>query len=89
MAEENFFFESVQDTETIRDFLQSLLEGIENGQVKLSTNGDQIVLKPASLLKFEVKARKKAEKTKLNIKISWKETKAVSASGSQDIAVSS
>lgn len=89
MSEDNFFYESVQDSETIKDFLQSLLEGIKKGQVKLSTNGDEIFLKPANLLKFEVKASKKAEKAKLNIKISWKETKSFSVSDNHDIAVSS
>lgn len=73
MAEEKFVFDSLQDSETIRDFLSSLTDGFEKGSIVLSTNGDEIVLAPAGMLNFMVKAKKKGNENKLSIKISWKD----------------
>lgn len=74
MAEEKFVFDSLQDCETIKEFLTSLVEGFENNSITLSTNGDEIKLTPKGLLQFMVKAKKKGPENKLSIKIAWKET---------------
>ncbi len=73
MAEEKFVFDSLQDSESIRIFLQSLTEGFEKGSITLSTNGDTIELAPHGLLSFTVKAKKKDSTSKLSIKIGWKD----------------
>ncbi|SHL15689.1 amphi-Trp domain-containing protein [Desulfatibacillum alkenivorans DSM 16219] len=70
--EEKFEFESLQDSQTIKDFLESLIQGIENKKIQLSTNGDEILLQPNNMLKFQVKARRKKDTSKLVLKISWK-----------------
>lgn len=74
MSEEKFLFDSLQDSETIGDFLGSLTEGFRKGSISLATNGDEIVLKPEGLLSFTVKAKKKGTENKLSIKINWKQT---------------
>ncbi|WP_320174477.1 amphi-Trp domain-containing protein [Maridesulfovibrio sp.] len=73
-SEKKFIFESLQDTETIRTFLLSLVEGFESGTIKLSTNGDEIELHPEGLLNFTVKAKRKENGNKINIKIAWKDS---------------
>jgi amphi-Trp domain-containing protein len=74
--EQRFEFESLQDVETIRAFLESLIEGFEKGRITLSSEDKEIELNPNTLLKFNVKARKKPNaRNQLNIKISWKEPK--------------
>lgn len=70
---EKFNYESIQDSDTIRDYIQSIITGIENGKIVLSQNGDEVVLNPGNLLKFEIKAKKKGDTNKLSIKISWRE----------------
>ncbi len=73
--EEKFNFESLQDSESIKSFLQSLVDGFEKGSISLSTTDDEIVLSPKGLLNFSVKAKKKpGGSSKMSIKISWKET---------------
>lgn len=67
-----FVYESIQDSQSIRDYIQSLMDGIEKGQIRLVSNGDEIVLNPGSLLNFEVKAKKKGEENKLSLCITWK-----------------
>lgn len=68
-----FTYESIQDTESVRDYVRSILTGLETGRITLASNGDEIVLEPAALLKFTVKARKKDDGTRLSIKLSWKD----------------
>lgn len=74
MSEEKFVFDSLQDSETIRDFLSSLTDGFEKGCITLSTNGDEIELAPKGLLNFMVKAKKKGSANKLSIKVAWKDS---------------
>ncbi|QGY38640.1 amphi-Trp domain-containing protein [Pseudodesulfovibrio cashew] len=73
MSEEKFVFDSLQDTDTIKDFLVSLTDGFERESITLSTNGDTIELNPNGLLSFTVKAKRKGAENKLSIKISWKD----------------
>ena len=75
-SEKKFVFESLQDADTIRTFLQSLVDGFESGTIRLSTNGDEIELNPEGLLNFTVKAKRKAGSNKINIKIGWKDSEA-------------
>lgn len=76
MSEEKFVFDSIQDSETIKDFLASLTDGFDKGTITLSTNGDAIELSPKGLLNFMVKAKKKGSgETKLSIKVAWKDTR--------------
>jgi amphi-Trp domain-containing protein len=74
MSEEKFVFDSLQDSETIKDFLSSLTDGFEKGCIKLCTNGDAIELTPSGLLSFTVKAKKKGANNKLSIKVAWKDS---------------
>lgn len=75
MSEEKFVFDSLQDSETIKDFLGSLTDGFEKGCITLSTNGDEIELNPQGLLNFMVKAKKKGSTNKLSIKVAWKDSR--------------
>ena len=88
MPEEKFVFDSLQDSETIRDFLMSLTDGFDKGTITLSTNGDAIELSPKGLLNFMVKAKKKGSENKLSIKVSWKDAAPARQSGDGSIKVS-
>lgn len=71
----SFEHESYQDGQTIGKYLQSLVEGFENGKILLRTESENMELCPADLLKFGIKAKKDGDKSKLTIKISWKTAK--------------
>jgi amphi-Trp domain-containing protein len=86
--DEKFEFESIQDTQTIKDYLQSLIDGIDKGKVLLSSDGNDLELNPGSLLKFEVKAKKKGDSTKLTLKLSWRQPDAEEAEN-DDMSISS
>ena len=71
----SFEYESYQDLDTIQKFLESLNQGFAKERIIFSSGDDTIELEPKNLLKFSVQAKKKEDKTKLSIKISWKEGK--------------
>ena len=68
----SFEYASYQDLETIQKFLESLKQGMVRQRIVLSSGDDTIELEPKNLLKFSLRAKKKEDKTKLSIKISWK-----------------
>ncbi len=71
----SFEYASYQDLETIQKFLESLNQGFAKERIVLSSGDDTIELEPKNLLRFSVRAKKKEDKTKLSIRISWKEGK--------------
>ncbi len=73
--EGRFTYESLQDAETIAKYLQSLIEGFEKGNIALKSDQEELMLHPEGMITFSVRAKKKKnEKTKLTLKISWKQT---------------
>jgi len=68
-----FMYESLQDAESIAAYLHSLIEGFQKRRIALRSDGGELFLHPKDLLTFAVQAKKKNDKTKLTIKISWKE----------------
>ena len=87
--DEKFVFESLQDPKTIKEYLQSVIDGIERGRVILSTEDEEMILYPCSLLRFSVKGKKKAGGSKLTLTISWKEVKKQSRKTSETMSITS
>ena len=71
--EEKFEHESYQDTDTIKKYLVSLLNGFESKKIVLNSEKEHIVLDVNSLIKFKVLAKKKGDRNKLGITISWRD----------------
>ncbi|MCB2183011.1 MAG: amphi-Trp domain-containing protein [Desulfobulbaceae bacterium] len=75
MSNLKFNYESLQDTETIKTYLESLIDSIQKGCINLKSNGEEISMQVDDLVKFTVRAKKKDGLNKLNIKLSWAESK--------------
>lgn len=74
-SEDNEFrFESLQDSESIAKYLEALKEGFSNGRILLGNQQKKMILEPDGLLKFDVKAKRKRDKIKLSIICTWKES---------------
>lgn len=69
-----FEHESIQDNETVGDYLASLIEGFKKGKIVLSSDEHQIELTPNNNLHFDLNAKRKGNKSKLSIKLSWRNT---------------
>ena len=88
MSEDKFVFDSLQDSDTIKDFLSSLTDGFDKKSITLSTNGDEIELTPNGLLSFMVKAKKKGSSNRLSIKIAWKDSHKGKKDGGSPLKIS-
>lgn len=71
---ERFEHESIQDKHSIQQFFVTLVNGIEKGRIILSAENDQALLTPAELIRFSIKTKKKSGKSKLSIKLTWKDS---------------
>ena len=72
-ADESFTHESLEDMQSIARYLQAVLDGLQRGKIELEQNDTRVELKPHGLISFRVKAKRKGERSKLSIKLSWRE----------------
>ena len=86
--DEKFVFDSLQDKDSIGAFLKALMDGMHEGKVRLSSNGDDIVLRPCGLMQFTVKARRKGDSSKISVKITWKDSRVESVPEEKTLTVS-
>jgi amphi-Trp domain-containing protein len=76
MASDEFKHESLQDLKSIGQYLKALTEGIESGRVELADDNGQLVLHPFGLLNLELRAKRRGNRAKLQLKLTWTEEKA-------------
>jgi amphi-Trp domain-containing protein len=62
----SFRHESLQDSNTISDILQSITKAIEKGKVVFSDEDDRIVMHPEGLLQLKVTASQEENRQKIN-----------------------
>ena len=73
-----FEFESLVDKDTIVQYLETITKGFKTGHISLATKGETILLDPNGLMKLEIEAKNKQSRSKILIKVSWKDTGRVS-----------
>ncbi|MFO7816569.1 MAG: amphi-Trp domain-containing protein [Thermodesulfobacteriota bacterium] len=73
--DQKFSHESIQDAQSIKQFLQALEDGLEQGTLHLSNHSENIDMFPQGLLKFSIKAKRKDEANKIVLKIEWKDSR--------------
>jgi len=76
MASDEFKHESLQDLRSIGQYLKALTEGIESGRVELADDNGQLMLHPFGLLNLELRAKRRGNRAKLQLKLTWTEDKA-------------
>jgi amphi-Trp domain-containing protein len=69
---QDFEHDSLQDSDSIGAYLESLSQGFSSGRLSFSSGQDDLVVEPKGLLNLAVKARKKSDRVKISIKVSWK-----------------
>jgi len=74
MPEDNreFTHESLQDRESIVKYFSALGEGLGRGKLLLICNGEQLTLEPGLMMKFEISAKQKRNRSQVVLKMSWK-----------------
>jgi len=70
-GKDSFRHESLQDSKSIRDILQSITKAIGKGKVVFSDEDDKIVMEPEGLLHLKITASQEDSRQRINIRISW------------------
>jgi len=71
--EEDFRHDSIQDGKSIARVLSALIEGFEKGQLDVGSGEHTVHLEPSGLLEVEVQAKRKNGRSKLVLKVSWRD----------------
>jgi amphi-Trp domain-containing protein len=75
MATDEFQHESLQDVKSIGEYLRAIIQGLETGYLDLSDDSGQLVLHPSGLLGLEVRAKRRGNRAKLQVELTWTEDK--------------
>lgn len=68
----DFSYESLQDPESIGQYLRALADGIAAGHLTLKRDGNEIVLEPRGLLRCRIVGKRKRQRAQLVFKVSWR-----------------
>jgi amphi-Trp domain-containing protein len=72
-AQDTFTHESLQDCESVVEYLRAVETGLCQRALHFSSGGQQLVFRPQPMVKFALKAERKGSRARLVIKLSWKE----------------
>ena len=70
-SKKSFRHESLQDSKSISEILQSITKAIAKGKVVFSDEEDKIVMEPEGLLHLKVTASQEDNRQRINVRISW------------------
>jgi amphi-Trp domain-containing protein len=73
MAADEFVHESLQNSQSIGEYLRAILDGLERGYIDLSDDAGRLVLHPTGLLGLEVRAKRTGNRARLQLELSWAE----------------
>ncbi|MDT8447328.1 MAG: amphi-Trp domain-containing protein [bacterium] len=67
-----FEYVTLVDKQSIVTYLETLAEGFKSGNLTLKSPESELLLDPDGLLKLEIAAKNKSGRSKISIKVSWK-----------------
>ncbi len=71
---DTFDHESIQDRQSIRQYLSTLIEGLEKGSIIFTSEKENVLLTPAEMICISIKTKKKSGESKLTIKLAWNDS---------------
>jgi len=72
-SESRFKYESVQDAELLKRYLEAITAGFAAGELRLSSREGDVALHPKGMVGFLVEAKSTGGRMKLHLKFSWRE----------------
>ncbi len=68
-----FRHESLQSQESINNLLNALTKGLAEGKVVLEDEDDSMIMEPQGLLRLKISASQDEDRSRIDVRISWKE----------------
>ncbi len=72
-----FSHDSLQDAQTIGNYLRAVADGLAAGKLSLASSDDELVLEPNGLLRLRIRAQRAQHRNRLALRISWRERSSV------------
>ena len=88
-APDKFTHESLQDCDSIVAYLQALADGFKNGSLTLATKDEEVALHPHGLLRFRLEANRAAHRSRVILKVSWREDRPDQEPGASSLTIRS
>ena len=88
MSTKKFSHVSIQETESVKSYLNSLVEALEQKKITLSSGDENLVMNMGDLCRLSIQAKKKDSEYKLAIKLSWTENGQPSDLSQKEVAIS-
>lgn len=85
VKKKEFDHESLQDRDSLAQYLQIVTQGFLDGRLAVSSRGEDIALEPRGLIRFELRASQRPDRGRLTLRFTWKPTKDEVASSGDDL----
>ncbi|MDR2141085.1 MAG: amphi-Trp domain-containing protein [Deltaproteobacteria bacterium] len=76
MSKSRFHYNFVTDPQDVARYLQSLIQGFQNGELRLNDQNNQLILRPAEIIELGLDTSRRKGQVNLTISLSWVETTA-------------
>lgn len=70
-SKNTFRHESLQDSKTIQELLQSINRGLAKGKLTFSDEGGELLMQPKGLLNLKLTASRDEARHRIDIRITW------------------
>ncbi|MCB9916348.1 MAG: amphi-Trp domain-containing protein [Planctomycetes bacterium] len=70
-SKKEFEHESLQDAESVADYLETIINGIRAGKLTVSSGEGEVDLRPQGLIRFSVRASERPDRHRLALKLVW------------------
>ncbi len=68
---DTFEHESLQDKDSIINYLKAISDGFKKGRIQFSDEEDELTLTPETMANLRIRAQQSKKSQELRIKISW------------------
>ncbi len=74
MGKDDISMEGTMETQEVIHYLEGLIEGFREGRIVVEQGERYLTLNPPKTLGVEIEARRKKDKEKLSLELSWHKT---------------
>jgi amphi-Trp domain-containing protein len=85
----DFEHDSLQDAVSLVEYLQTVSKGFADGKLTVSNKDEVIALEPAGLIRFELRASQRADRSRLTLRFTWTPKRASEAETGEQLEIRS
>lgn len=87
VKKKEFDHESLQDRESLAQYLQIVTQGFQDGRLAVSSRNGDMALEPRGLIRFELRATQRPDRGRLTLRFTWKPSKDEQLPSGEDLKI--